>query len=109
MTKKDFEKLSDNNFHDFWTRLYQGDFPRSNDMREAIYTFGDPGAAYWYARKCDGPHIYTRKIACKDPKWALLYAMYVDKKPHPDTENSIKTVVGYYRGYQQWENSIKKI
>ena len=46
-----------------------------------------PEKAYEYALK-NGPSEETRKIACKDPKFAYWYAEDVDKCPGENTRNA---------------------
>lgn len=57
------------------------------DTREAVSI--DSQFAYVYANFIEGPHEYTRKIACLDPKIALEYALDVDQSPHAETRKAV--------------------
>ena len=47
-----------------------------------------PKEAYRYAEK-HGPSDKTRKIACKDPEIAYLYARKIDKGLHENTREAV--------------------
>ncbi len=50
--------------------------------------------AYKYAIK-NGPEEKTRKIACQNPHFAYLYALYIDKQSREDTRIAACETPGY--------------
>jgi len=108
MELKDYFHVFKYSFSCFWDKLNADDLPRNDEAREALYEINDPRLSYWYARKCDGSHVYTRMSACGDPKYAYHYAKEVDKVPRDDTKKACKVNAYWMERYTLWENSIKK-
>jgi len=108
---------------------------KSDEMRQLICELGDPDCAYryadyidkvsnnltrkvacrdskyafWYAKHVDnGPHEETRKGACKDPSYALYYASQIDKKPTSMTYNSTRMDPFTKNLYRTWVKAQNK-
>ena len=57
------------------------------------YFLGNSYNAYTFALKVEGPHKETRKVSLQDPRDAINYARFVDKKPCKETWLA---VIGHY-------------
>jgi hypothetical protein len=61
-------------------------FLKAKEIKEFICNFG-PEYAYYYARQF-GPCKLSREIACKDPRVACNYALFVDRRDYSSTREA---------------------
>jgi hypothetical protein len=76
------------------------EFLKIKEIEEFVCSFG-PRVAYVYA--CNlGPSKATRIEACKDPRYACLYACYVDKRAYPMTREATLESKEWKKQYEIW-------
>ena len=66
------------------------------------YFLNTPSSAFHFALFVDRyPRKDTRKVACEDPQHAIWYAKEIDKKPRPETWESVEGT-DYEDSYKKW-------
>ena len=104
LTKEDLIVLYLDNPEKLYKRFWSKIDPvnPTDALLEVVLNIGDPELAYYYSAYVDKkPRDSTRKLACKEPMYAYLYARNIDEGFHEDTYEGVQKSLWYRRRYAE--------